>query len=325
MAFRRYRRRRFNGRKRSYRRSMYRARRMRRRPFGRRRTYRNRLWTRKSGLGAKTMTRWDTGHRWKASGSHLGFAVTTPTLPSAESYYTQVVCNAPYSWSDKFFPTGMKEMSLRFGEYRCNGGKLVLKILNANMFGFTIYHKLCRVSPDVTQIDEMTEFLAMEENDLEHGHGVLKSYCPTARYDNDGTTLRNSSRKLVQRFRTRDVIRGISTMNDQWRVFEYPQDPAWNDAAVDCDPLKDSNGNWQQTSFYWCLRYVCDKVPNAAAAWQRQTFTLGQNKINHTWKVRYYCQYRKPREFEANINAPNSENHGTGEVTSDTVKWVTPE
>lgn len=325
MAYRRrYRKRNFHGRKRTYRRRMYRARRFRRRVPYRRRSYRNKLWTRKNQLGARMMLKYDGATAWKCGGSHMMFRITTPTLTTGTtSYWTRLELTNPFTQSSNCFPTGMKEMSIRYSEYRCNGGKISLKILNEHLFGCTIYHKFVRLGPDTSQVDEQAEFLDMEENDLDHAHGVAKTYLPPAVVLNDGTTIKAGVKKLIQRWRTRDLIKGISTMADQWRIFTYPASPAWNTAATGCSPIKNSNSNWSSTQLVWCARYVADRCSAGNAKWTNHTFDAGHRLFNHTWKVRSYCQYRKPREMEPN-NANEVMTQCTGGTDHDPFTFEDP-
>lgn len=289
------------------------------------------LMTKKSQKGARVMRKFDTGLAWRGSGSHMLMKSSVPTLASGtSSYYSNWGLNAPFSYcaqafaaGQEVYPTGMRHKSIQFEEYRCNGGKLSLKILNMNTFGFTVYWKYAVVTADVNQIDQNKEFIAMEANDLDHGHGCNCIYVPPAHYDNDGVTIIATCKKIKTRWRTRDLIKGTCTMNDMWRVFEYPNNPNWNDAATGCDPVKDSNSNWKQTTIYFAFRYIADFDVPALLTFNRHTWDGDHARIRHTWKVRSYCQYRKPRELDPNVSTAPVD-HCTGRTGEEIERFTDP-
>lgn len=321
---RRYRRRRFNGRKRLYRRSLYRARRRyRRRPAFRRRSYRK-LWTRKNQVGVRAMKYFDTGIKWKSGGCHMLQAHSTPLMQATTSRYNNnfYVNNAFSYWANdvcaaghEIYPTGMLDRSLHYKMYRVNGGKMKWKIHNQMDFGVMLYWKWCRVNANAG-LDEYSEFTKYESNDLDHGHGVSKRWIPPKRVDNDETE-HPSVTKIVARFRTRDLLKGTgSSFNDQWRLFSYPNE-TWNTAANDCVAVKNSAGNHNHCSIMLAFSYVTPYSPAATLTqkWTRENFS-SDRLMFHEWHMRWYCSYRSPKEHEPNTTTSDY-THYTGTEAHD--------
>lgn len=330
MAFRRrYRRRKLYGRKRTYRRAMYRSRGLRRRRIGRRRTYRNKLWTRKNNVGIRRLKYVDTGFRFRGSGMHMiQYNATASHAGQLTRWNDYMDLNSPFRYMAKvrctagheIYPTGMLEKSLLFKEYRCNGGKIKITVLNQNLFGCFVYYRLGVITADGA-VNDYTLFQDLESNDLDHGHGLMKKWIGPGTVLNDGTTELPATLKIVQRWKTRGLLANTGAgMNDMWRAFTYPNE-TWNTAADDCTPLKNSGGtdyNQPRLIFMWCL--VPGVKPTGSGTWTHNTFEADQRRIHIEYHVRSYCQYRKPREHDPNTTT-NDLDYGDGYDVHDPTHW----
>lgn len=327
-----YRRRRRYGRKRTGRfsRRAYRRRRYATayRPRRRYRT-RRRMFIRKNQKGIRRMKFVDSGFRWKDSGMHMIETNHTAKHATGTTRWNDSWdLNSPYRYYAKaravagheIYPTGMREKTLLYKEYRCNGGKCKLTFLNNNLFGCMIYWKLCHISADES-INQQLDFENMESNDLDHAHGVSRKWLPPATVLNDGTTIVPSSTKIVQRWSTRRCILGTGAgMTDQWRAFTYP-DTNWNSAATDCAPIKNSgNTNYQQARIIMCWSLVTALKAGTTGTWSHETFTDSLRNIHYQTHFRSYCQYRCPKEHEPNV-LTNDQTHFSGADGEDPTHW----
>jgi hypothetical protein len=298
--------RRYNARrgKRLARRKSFKARRNYRRYRRTTRRPRSRYTVKKSFKGLDARRYLDGGYPRGDSSKHRQDVAHCYTGDTADTkrYCNLQNLNGPYKYAvDNAatpFPHGFREKSIRYHQYRVNGGKIWGYFENRQQFPCWIFLKFVRVYGDGgSQNNEYETFMKLNETEMGQVNGVRRLLLPRATLDNDGTTIIPGVKSFSMRWAMKYMCLGTrANKKDMWRVFTYA-DTAWNTPASTCEPLQNSAGDHGQPSVYLAWAVEALKGEHVAGGGECRP-DLVPNKIRIELSMRHLCQWRVPRDTD---------------------------